>query len=185
MGPVDHSIFQLTACHDHPSSQNLTSQPTTLGHNHIANHSIPFCPVSLHHITSHDGTHTHTHILTFNTSHRITRHDMTALHITSPAMTDVTKHLSSQPTRLPHFTWPHIQLHYFISSCNQLIPHHITAHLITTTDTPRKRNVWRLVHRKNSVWASRRLVILRTFYRQTPSLPYGKKWNFGSPTKCR
>ena len=64
----------------------------------------------------------------------MTRHDMTPHHI------DMTWHDISQLTTLPPFTSPHSQPHYhhFISPRSQ--PHDITAHYITTTDTPRKHN---------------------------------------------
>ena len=76
-------------------------------------------------------------------THQITSHDMTwhlaTNHITSP-------HVTSQPTAVLH---------------RSLQP---TTSKQVTTSPP--WNGWRLVHSKNSVWASQWLVTLCTFYRQ-------------------
>ena len=82
-------------------------------------------------------------------THQITSHDMTwhlaTNHITSP-------HVTSQPTAVLH---------------RPLQP---TTSKQVTTSPP--WNGWRLVHSKNSVWASQWLVTLCTFYRQILSLTY-------------
>ena len=82
-------------------------------------------------------------------THQITSHDMTwhlaTNHITSP-------HVTSQPTAVLH---------------RSLQP---TTSKQVTTSPP--WNGWRLVHSKNSVWASQWLVTLCTFYRQILSLTY-------------
>ena len=89
-------------------------------------------------------------------THQITSHDMTwhlaTNHITSP-------HVTSQPTAVLH---------------RSLQP---TTSKQVTTSPP--WNGWRLVHSKNSVWASQWLVTLCTFYRQILSLTYSFfLWNF-------
>ena len=109
------------------------------------------------------------------TPHHITRHDMTW-------------HDILQLTTLPRLTSPHNQPHYFISPRSQphdIILHQITAHHITTTDTPRKRNQippkhhhqmerlkmaegWRT--QEYLFGASHWLVAVRTFYTQILSL---------------
>ena len=82
-------------------------------------------------------------------SHHIKWHDMTwhlaTNHITSP-------HVTSQPTTLLHLT-----------------PQPTTSKQVTTSPP---WNGWRLVHSKNSVWASQWLATLCTFYRQILSLAY-------------
>ena len=82
-------------------------------------------------------------------THQITPHDMTwhlaTNHITSP-------HVTSQPAAVLH---------------RSLQP---TTSKQVTTSPP--WNGWRLVHSKNSVWASQWLVTLCTFYRQILSLTY-------------
>ena len=82
-------------------------------------------------------------------THQITSHDMTwhlaTNHITSP-------HVTSQPTAVLH---------------RSLQP---TTSKQVTTSPP--WNGWRLVHSKNSVWASQWLVTLCAFYRQILSLTY-------------
>ena len=94
----------------------------------------------------------------------------------------MTSHDISHLTTLPQFASPHNQAHYFISPRNQPqdITYHITADYIATTDAPPKHNqpAPKRHHEserlkaitKNSVWASRWLVALRTFYTQLYSL---------------
>ena len=105
-----------------------------------------------HHMTSHDiAVH---HVTSHNTRNRITSNAITSH--------PITWHDILQLTTLPHPTSPHNQPHYFISPCNHIkTGHHITAW-----------NGWRLIHSKNSVWASQWLVTLCTFYRQILSLAY-------------
>ena len=91
-------------------------------------------------------------------THQITSHDMTwhlaTNHITSP-------HVTSQPTAVLH---------------RSLQP---TTSKQVTTSPP--WNGWRLVHSKNSVWASQWLVTLCTFYRQSLSLTYSFFFETSAP----
>ena len=80
-------------------------------------------------------------------------------------------------------TSPHNKPRCLISPQNRphdIMPHHITAQHITTTNTPRKTQTFtttttkwsgsRLVRTKNSAWAA--LADLRTVYKQILSLAY-------------
>ena len=89
-------------------------------------------------------------------THQITSHAMT-WHLATNQITS--PHVTSQPTAVLH---------------RSLQP---TTSKQVTTSPP--WNGWRLVHSKNSVWASQWLVTLCTFYRQILSLPYSFfLWNF-------
>ena len=70
------------------------------------------------------------------------KHQLVVLSISDMTPHRITWHDISQLTTLPHLTSPHNQPHYFISPRSQPhdITYHITAHYITTTDTPRKHN---------------------------------------------
>ena len=114
-----------------------------------------------HHMTSQCITwhHTTQEIASHNMkTHQITSHDMTwhlaTNHITSP-------HVTSQPTAVLH---------------RSLQP---TTSKQVTTSPP--WNGWRLVHSKNSVWASQWLVTLCTFYRQSLSLTYSFFFETSAP----
>ena len=87
------------------------------------------------------------------TWHHMTWH-LATHHITSP-------HVTSQPTTLLHLT------------------PQPTASKQVTTSPP--WNGWRLLHSKNSVWASQWLVTLCTFYRQILTLAYSFFFETSAP----
>ena len=90
-----------------------------------------------------------------------------------------------------YLTSRHLITNHITSShhaANHMTSYHITSQHITsppthhwnTTSHHTRRNGWRLLHAKNSIWASHWLVALRTFYRQILSVNYRSfsPWNF-------
>ena len=109
--------------------------------------SIPSYPIASHHINPQE-----IHPITFHhVTHQVTWHDATVHHLTRHHFTwrwrhftwrHMTWHDISQPITVLHLTSRRNQpqLLHLTSQPTDIILHHITAHHITTTDAPRKRN---------------------------------------------
>ena len=142
--------------HQITQPHRITSHDLTTNHIAPQPHNIPSLCITSHHITwQHITSHriTSCHI----TSRHITRHDATSNHTTRPDDMTSRNHphcLPSQPSTLLYLTSQPTSWHHTISHRSTSHQHHrnTTSHHQNTTT---KRNGWRLVHTKNSVWTAR------------------------------